>query len=229
MRDESDRPVASWEPGVGEIGASELSPEHGEIAVLLHASNSSDRLEIRRLESGELAASIVADRMTPPRWCSDGMHLVVGVMREESGGSSSRRHVLVDSNSGTSKALSDVEAAEIIRTHVNAFGVWWGEPFAGSRRDVAMLRAEDRVPGLMVFGPIARTTANRVLYHGLPTTGTQQVLVNSALDPTAKWTIKIADPETGSFATVVPYFYRQRIRYIPADLARFAKALDSDI
>ena len=227
MGEDSDRPVASWEPEGGRIGSSELSPEHGRIALLLHVPDSSDRLEIRKLESDELAASFLADRMTPPRWCSDSVHLLVGVMDNGSGGSPTQRYVVVDSESGISTVLSNLEAAEIIRNHVDSFGVWWGEPFAGSRRDVAMEGADDRVPGLMAFGAIARTSANRILYEGLPTTGTHQVLFASAVDPTAMYTIKIADPETGRFATIVPYFWRRRVRYVPEDLARFAKGLDA--
>ena len=62
------------------------------------------------------------------------------------------------------------------------------------------------LPGLL-FAATAWLKDGRVIYEGLPTSGQEQ-RYNGAFQawPTRYWTIKIANPRTGAFATIVPYF-----------------------
>jgi len=63
-----------------------------------------------------------------------------------------------------------------------------------------------RLPGLM--GCIHGVTSDGVaVYDAYPTTGTKQESLGWGLTwPRWKWTIKVADPSSGSFNTLIPYF-----------------------
>ena len=50
---------------------------------------------------------------------------------------------------------------------------------------------------------IADLGSDKILYDGLPTTGTQQQLV-AGFRSGAKWTVKLCDTHTGAFVTVIP-------------------------
>ncbi|MEW5748975.1 MAG: hypothetical protein AB1793_09375 [Candidatus Thermoplasmatota archaeon] len=65
-----------------------------------------------------------------------------------------------------------------------------------------------------LFGPIGFTDTGLVLYEALPTTGTEQKLLGWGLTyPSAQWTIKVCDPGSGRFATVVPHYGYGRIAF----------------
>lgn len=57
-----------------------------------------------------------------------------------------------------------------------------------------------------------------VVYEGMPTTGTRLESLGWGLTwPRSKWTIKLADPRTGKFQTLVHYF--ERVDELPAPIA----------
>ena len=57
-------------------------------------------------------------------------------------------------------------------------------------------------------------------YHGLPTEGTRQKTVCSLSGPSAYWSVKVSDLETGRFCTFIPYV-RGRVEYVPVDVRTF--------
>jgi hypothetical protein len=71
---------------------------------------------------------------------------------------------------------------------------------------------------------IAVIDRKRALYNGLPTEGAEQRLINfSMAGPTAEWTIKVSDLESGRFCTVIPYV-RAIGRYCPVEVGKYVEA-----
>jgi hypothetical protein len=64
------------------------------------------------------------------------------------------------------------------------------------------------------WGLVADFGDGKVLYEGLPTTGTKQELVSGPCARAgAKWTVKLCDLSTGSFVTVVPRLFVGDVSY----------------
>jgi hypothetical protein len=194
-----------------------LSPTGGQLAF----TSSIDRggydytpwmLEVIDIATGNSTQVEGAITQHHPLWFPDARHLAFVEWRDSDRSSITS---IVDVQSGERRVLREGRTRAMARgISADGHSVLFGEGDPLCRVDAATNRVLDdqlELPGLLFRSAdptsswvvVADLGAGKVLYDGLPTTGTEQQLV-SGYSQGAKSTIKLCDTRTGAFVTVIP-------------------------
>lgn len=226
-----DGRIATFFEGQGEVqvgnGTFSLSPVGGLVALSVETHLGGSEFAPR-----ELSVIDVADgtrRRIPgtiafqrPWWFPDGRKLAISEPAPNP-----RFHIttLVDVETGARRRL---HAGALLGVSTEGASVWIEEEGTVIRVDPdsgQVLDPKIELPGGRVghgswHQPVLLAgLANRsILYEGLPTTGTRQELVSGYMGPSAKYSVKLCDPPTQRFVTVLPYVWNPPISYGSCEL-----------